>query len=88
MTRNNLHVEIAEASRALKTELPSVIYRKPTTGNALVDIAKKVQRLATKASRLRRELKRAEADLKAEKRNLRALMLELRGRDGQEGQTS
>ena len=79
MTRNNLHIEIAEASRAIEaTELPVIGFRPPTTANALVDIARKVQKLSTKCSKLRRELKRAEADLKAEKKTLRALTFDIR----------
>jgi len=75
---NRVAQEVAEASRITDTELPNVIFRRPTQENALVDVAKKVQRLSTKCTRLRRELKRAVADLRAEKRNLRALTQAIR----------
>jgi hypothetical protein len=65
--------EVAEASRALVSELPVVIYRKPTHANVLVDIAKKLQRLQTKAKRQRRELAATLAEIKIAKRELRAV---------------
>lgn len=80
---SRLSREVAEASRLvgqdspLSTELPSPIFRRPTTGHALVDAAKRVQRLQTKAARLRRELKTTEADLKTEKKHLKALVNEI-----------
>ncbi len=69
--------EIAEASRVLDTELPYRTVKRNTTGNVLVDAAKRVQRLQTKARRLRRELKATLADLKAEQRIMKALIREI-----------
>jgi len=84
---NRLAAEVAEASRLLGDDHPlttelrkPAIFVKPTTGNALVDCAKRVQRLSSKASRLRRELKTVEQNLKVEKRHLKALVQEVAGK--------
>lgn len=69
--------EVAEASRVLENDLPNARFIKPTTGNALVEAAKRVQRLQTKAARLRRELKTVEGDLKTEKKHMKALVNEI-----------
>jgi hypothetical protein len=77
---SRLSREVAEASRVLENELPSARFVKPSTGNALVDSAKRVQRLSTKAAKLRRELKTVEADIRTEKRHLKALCQEVAGK--------
>lgn len=69
--------EIAEASIALANDLP-VAYVKPTYSNALIDTAKRLQRLQSKAKRLRRELKTIAQDIKTTKRELKALAAELK----------
>jgi F0F1-type ATP synthase membrane subunit b/b' len=71
--------EVAEGSRVTAAR-----FVKPTHGNALVEAAKRVQRLQTKASKLRRELKAVQRDLSAEKRTMRALMQAISGAEGRE----
>lgn len=64
--------EVGEAALALETNLPPV-YVRPTKSNALIEIAKKLQRLQTKAARLRRDLRVTLHDIRTAKRELKAL---------------
>jgi cell division septum initiation protein DivIVA len=66
--------EVAEASRVTTAR-----FVQPTHSNALVDAAKRVQRLQAKAAKLRRELKAVQRELSAEKRSRRALMQAMSG---------
>jgi hypothetical protein len=71
-TRN----EVAEATMALVTELPAR-HSKPTYGNMLIDVAKRLQRLQTRAKRLRKELKTTDRDIRRAKKELRVLAHEV-----------
>jgi hypothetical protein len=73
---SRLSIEVAAASKVLENHLPAA-FVKPTYGNALIDTAKRLQRLQTKAGKLRRDLRAAEAAIRAAKRELKALALQI-----------
>lgn len=69
---SRLSREVAEASRALESELPAR-YVKPTHANLLVDVAKRLQRLQTSRAKLRKELRSIEREISIQKKQLKAL---------------
>jgi len=70
---NRIAREVAEASRALETELP-VKQSRSSYPNVLVDIAKKLQRQQSKVRSLGRALRLAQAEVKLTKKEMRAVI--------------
>jgi hypothetical protein len=64
------------ASKVLENKLPAA-FVKPTYGNALIDTAKRLQRLQTKAGKLRRDLKATVTAIRVAKRELKALVQQI-----------
>ena len=74
MTRTlTLAQEIAGASTALDNDLPTTTRRTPHASAAIIDEAKRLQRLQTKRAALRRQLRQIDADIRHSRQMLRAL---------------
>lgn len=65
--------EVAEASVVLSNDLPAKAGRSRHQTGAIIDEAKRLQRLQTQRRQLRKKLKAIEADIRHSKQMLRAL---------------
>jgi seryl-tRNA synthetase len=69
---SKLSREVGEASKALTNDLPARFVSTKHT-DALIQSAKKIQRMQNRRNALRRELRKLEQDIRHEKKMLKAM---------------
>lgn len=70
----SLAAEVAGAATALENDLPTKTSKRiPHSNAAIIDEAKRLQRLQTRRKALRRQLRQVEADIRHSRQMLRAL---------------